>query len=170
MARKKGGEWKSKVFFDSDSSGSGKRYRIADDDLVEKLEELCDLSEEIDAVATYTLPLGEWQLTDLLLYHEFALFETRKWWWTIEKDGEGLHIQRSKDKEDVRDRFKRELRLKGSRWKVTINNERCEPDNTTTVRNLVKWLWRKDELNQTYNYLANNCKDLAGRVYRYVKS
>ena len=108
--RKKGGDWTARVFYDSESSGSGMTYTIAQNDLVETLEMLCDLSERIDAVRTYRTPLSNWQLTQVLFHHEFALFETHQWFWTIEKDGEGIHIQRSKEIWNVRDRFNRDTR------------------------------------------------------------
>ena len=137
--RKKGGDWTARVFYDSESSGSGQTYRIADCDLVETLERLCDLSEEIVAVATYSTPLSNWQLTQLLFHHEFALFETRQWCWTIEKDGEGIHIQRTKQIGNVRDKFNRETRSTGWwRDKVTKERERRQPTNYVTVRDLVK--------------------------------
>ena len=72
--RKKGGEWTARVFYDSESAGSGMTYTIADSDLVDTLERLCDLSERIDAVRTYRTPLSNWQLTQVLFHHEFALF------------------------------------------------------------------------------------------------
>ena len=119
---KKGGvQWQALVFYDSESSGSGSTYTIADCDLVETLERLCELSEEIYAVTTYITPLSKWQVTKFLLHHEFALFETNKWWWTIEKDGEGIHIQRSKDIENVRDKFNR-----GTRSQVGVCHRRVK--------------------------------------------
>ena len=62
-------------------------------------------------VGTYKYPLYKWQLTDFFLFHMFVLFQTDSWWWTIEKNTEGLTIQRSKYKEAVRDNYRRDKRL-----------------------------------------------------------
>ena len=170
MPRKKGADWRSKVFYDADSSGEGQTYEIADRDLKKTMAELCVLTEEISSVRTCKVPLSEWQLSSLLFYHEFVLFETPEWWWTIEKDGEGIHIQRSKDIENVRDRFDRKPRLTGWYWKVTEKKASCKPENPTTLKNLIEWLWDWDELNRAYHVTRkNNCQDLALRVYEYVK-
>ena len=157
------------VFYDADSSGKGQTYEIADGDLKTKMAELC-LNENISSVKTCKVPLSESQLSSLLFYHEFVLFETPEWWWTIEKDGEGIHIQRSKDIENVRDRFDRKPRLTGWYWKVTEKKASCKPENPTTLKNLIEWLWDWDELNRMYHVRKNNCQDLALRVYEYVKS
>ena len=168
---KKGGTWKACVFFDSESSGSGTIRRIADEDLVETLEEIAssDLSEPISEVKTCTKPLSEAQLTNLLFYHEFVVLRTPSYYWSIEKGGEGIHIQRSWHEDNVRHKFNREKRLKGSYWTVTVHRKPVRPGQTTTVRDVIKWLWRKDELNQKYNYLENNCRHLAKRAYNYIK-
>ena len=169
MPRKKGSDWKSKVFYDSESSGKGKTYTIPDKKLKTKMDELCVLDENITAVSTYKVPLSEWQLTSFWSYHEFVLFETERWWWTIEKDGDGIHIQRSKDFENVCEQFDRKPRLTGWYWEVMKKKPRRIPKNYTTLRHLIEWLWFWDELNQTYHVRKNNCQDLALRVYDYVK-
>ena len=64
---KKGGQWKGKVFYDSEAFGSGKTYTIADEDLEETLGELCDLHEEIEAVTTFIATGGCLLLLLLLL-------------------------------------------------------------------------------------------------------
>ena len=63
MRRKKGADWKSKVFFYSESSGKGiyRSYTISEDDLKAQMEELCGLSEKGTAVSIYKVPLSERQ-------------------------------------------------------------------------------------------------------------
>ena len=166
---KKGGKWGSCVFFDTESSGEGEIKKISNEDLIKTFEQLIgdDISEKILNVKTCTKPLSEHQWTDLVFYHEFVVFETKSFYWSIEKGGEGIYIQRSKDEDNVRLKFNREKRLQGCYWKVTQYRATEHPQGHT-VRSLIYWLWDKDELHQSYNYLLNNCKDLAGRVYSFL--
>ena len=169
---KKGGIWENCVFFDTESSGSGRIHRIADSDLIERMEELVgeDLSERITMVKTCTKPLNESQWTNLILYHEFVILKTDSFYWSIEKGGEGIHIQRSYSQDNVRLKFNREKRLQGTYWEVTNYRDPVCPARKTTVHDVLMWLWKRDELKQCYNYLENNCKHLSRRVYEYVKA
>ena len=51
------------------------------------------------------------QLTDLLWYHAFVRFETKGWWWSIEKNGQGVTVQRSKQPQFVKDHYRRGKRV-----------------------------------------------------------
>ena len=121
-----GEKWKPRWF--SSSGGCVKKfaihyipiskYFIDSDQLSVELEKLIDFKTRIVNVLGYWTPLSEAQLTAALLYHRYIVFKTEDgYWWSIEKNDEGLTMQRGKSLEDVRDNYRQELRLKGSYWK-----------------------------------------------------
>ena len=168
---KKGGKWTAKVIFYSESSGSGQVRQIADKDLIHTLDQwigASDLKEQILYIRTCRTPLSEKQLTSLLFYHEFVVFSTSSFYYSIEKNGEGIHIQRSRNGDNVLNRFNREKRLKGSSWQVETHREPHHPLCVCTVRDVMVWLWGEDELNQEYSYLQRNCKHLAKNLYYHI--
>jgi len=67
------------------------------------MEELIKGSEDIEEVRAYQCPLFGVQLTQYLLNHQFIMLETNSWWWSVEKNTEGITIQRSK-KDRIRER------------------------------------------------------------------
>ena len=168
---KKGGKWGSCVFFDTESSGEGEIKKISNEHLIETFEQLIsnDISENILNVKTCTKPLSEYQLTNLVFFHEFVVIETGSFYWSIEKGGEGIYIQHSRHEDNVRLKFNREERLQGPYWKVTQYRATAHPQGHT-VRSLIYWLWDKNELHKRYNYLLNNCKDQSRRVYNFLTS
>ena len=52
----------------------------------------------------------KFQLTDYFFHHAFVVFKTAKHWWSIEKNDKGVTLQRSTEKNDVRDVYGREKR------------------------------------------------------------
>ena len=51
------------------------------------------MAEKIKNVRIYKTPLNKNQWTNALFYHVFVMYETDKYWWSIEKNTEGLTIQ-----------------------------------------------------------------------------
>lgn len=159
---KLGDDWKYEIYFDPEADKDrGPSHHITDDDLIDKLSNLVDVDEKIDRVTVYKLPLSEWQITDFFLYHNFVLFETRKWWWTIEKNSQGITIQRSKHEGAVKDRYRQERRNSG------IKNEESD-EGRKSVGQLIRWLYRENELNKEYNVYTSNCQHFAKAVFNYV--
>ena len=119
---KKGGDWQSVIDFDTEASGSGVMERMDAEDFDEAIEGLIgdDVYEKILSVETYITPLTKHQMTELILHHEFVVFQTENFYWSIEKVGEGLIFQRSVNKDDVQLKRSRESRLKETSWEVTL--------------------------------------------------
>ena len=73
-------------------------------------------NDKISHVSFYTTPLDKTQWTNLVLYHAYVVFytETRngKFWWSLEKNGEALILQMSRNIEDVRDELEGEERIR----------------------------------------------------------
>ena len=161
---KGGDEWSGKVYFDPEADkSSGDSYWISDDELREKLKELIDPSEEIMSVAVYKTPLSESQWSNVYLNHQYTLLETGDWWWSIEKNSEGITVQRSKKHEAVLRRYRQKMRLQStSYWNVQLI---VQDSSKKTMGELVNWLWRKDQLNMTYHWWSDNCQHFASRLF-----
>ena len=78
---------------------------------------------------------------------------------------EGLTMQRSKNRDDVKERYRQQPRLTGTRWKVKFDHEAT---GVKTMSELVTWLKQKDLLNERYNYIANNCQHFGNRVFNFL--
>lgn len=125
------------------------------------LDGYVDKTEEILTVYAYKTHLSEAQVTAFIIYHLFIVFQMKLWWWSIEKDGEGIIIRRSKEWSTIHNENKKEIR--GSKVifvrKATGNR---------SIGDLIHWLCRECELSDSYHFLFSNCKTFAKRVFDYV--
>ena len=79
--------------------------RIGDGELINKMKELVQGHEQITTVSAYKCKLVQAQLTQMVFNHQFVVYETDEWWWSVEKNSEGITIQRSKKLGFVKDRY-----------------------------------------------------------------
>lgn len=159
---KVGDEWTYQIYFDPEADqASGTGYSIEDDELLSTLARLVGVDEKILHVSAYKVPLSSMQLTQLLLYHMFVIFETKAWWWSIEKHSDGITIQRSKKSSAVKERYRQTKRFSGISLMTT-------DERRLSVHDLIKWLYQQNELNKPYHYLSSNCKHFATAVFDHV--
>jgi hypothetical protein len=159
---------KGKLYFDPEADSSqGAHYYIANRQLREKFAELVDDSEMITEVRVYTHPLSGAQVTAGLLHHAFVVFGTDKWWWSIEKNDNGITIQRSKKIEYVRDKYRRNDRKTGlfGMSGIKLKKKRA---GSHTLRKLFKHIYKNDYLNETYDVLENNCQHFADKIWLFI--
>lgn len=134
-SNEKGGDWTHQVYFDPEADQlSGSSYHIEDDKLLEKLGTLVDSEEEILKIYAYKQPILFFQLTKFTMYHMFIVFETRQWWWSIEKNSKGITIQRSKYPSAVQSKYRQTDR--GSRISLVK-----EDKGRKSVEELIRWLY-----------------------------
>ena len=158
---KSGEKWKSTIYFDprADSEEEA-RYEITEDELRTRMGELVD-DEKIINVSVYKVSLSYWQLTNFLFFHAFVVIETDKWWWSIEKDFEGLTIQRSKILKYVKDCY----RKKNRRSNCTLLEE---DGSNFYLMDLVDWLYKSNQLHEKYHLYSNNCQDFAKALFNKI--
>ena len=60
---------------------------------------------KIFTVEMYECPVSNSVVAGWFFKHRFVIFETKKWWWSVEKNDEGITIQRSKNKDNVKSMF-----------------------------------------------------------------
>ena len=162
-----GEEWTSEIYFDPRADGNDTPARISDAELKAKFKQLIDPSEKILNVRVYKTPLSEVQLTNAVSFHAYTVFETDQWWWSIEKNTEGLTIQRAKEFDAVGKRY-RQTKRPGIDFLQFGLQLIKEDEGRKTMDELVDFLYRKDKLNQKYNWATSNCKNLAADIFNFV--
>jgi hypothetical protein len=158
---KKGSNWTYKIYFSPEADkSSSSRHEIEDEELIDKLQTLLDVNENVENIWAYKHALFSWQISETLLYHMLILFETKDWWWSIEKNSEGITIQRSKYKDDVLNKYRGASRPALTEMKTDTGKR--------SMKELIEWLYQKDELNKRYNVLNSNCQHFAKAIFDYV--
>jgi hypothetical protein len=101
-----------------------------------------------------------------LLHHAYIVFETDRWWWSIEKNELGVTIQRSKKLKFVRDKFRRQDRTTD----LFGGGIQCEKKykGSHTVKELIFHIYVKNYLNKDYDVVNKNCKDFAEKIYQFI--
>ena len=126
-------------------------------------------TDNISSVRLYTTPLREAQWTNLIFYHAFVVFNTETdtgtYWWSLEKNGEALVLQMSRNIEDVRDKIEGQRRIKKypNYWKPLFNTGDI---SSISFSELYKYMIEDtDQLNIKYNFSDKNCKKFAKIVF-----
>ena len=154
------------LYLYSMDGGNIRTYTWNNADMVAKYDELeGGRPDKLRNVWNYKVPLSGFRLTqEDLLFHAFVLIQTERWWYTIEVSDKNLTVQRSKCRDDVVERKEGErritLNLGGDDWE---GHEEALPGKT--FRDVLHFIYQKDWLNQNYNLLLKNCKDLARAIF-----
>lgn len=96
-------------------------------------------------------------------YHAFIIFETDKYYWSLEKDTEQVTLQRSTRFSNVRDWTRNRGDEEARR--TPISQIVWRNDGTGTLRDLLYFLWREDLVGRTYDLTNANCQQFASRIY-----
>jgi hypothetical protein len=196
MVGLKGGKWTGKLTFvsyDAKNPSNTVEVKISPEDLAEKLQECgVDLEEEIldmeqwrsDLEGSPNPVMGfRFMSFDYYLYHEFIVFETtNKWMWSIEKNLQGIILQRSKDCGDASKQLLNKARKHPGRapmsdsfwfddnyvraisWRGRRGLRHEEQDvRSLKIKDLVDWLQSGEHISQDrkYHFLLDNCQSFA---------
>ena len=158
-----GKKWKSKTYFNPQATNviGGEQYEITDKELNKKMKELID-NEMIKKIFVHKVSLYKWQSTNFIMYHAFVVIQTDKWWWSIEKNTEGITIQRSRKKKFVQDIYRGIKRA--SQCKLIKEHQ----GNGKGINAVHNWLYQSDQLNKKYNLRKNNCKHFADELFDHL--
>ena len=160
-----GGDKIGTLYLDLESDqSSGSYYTISDDDLLQRFDEIAGTDpEKIVQIKVYATPLHSWQATLGIMYHAYVVLETDKWFYSLEKTDKNIAMQRSKYLSHVRDMRERERR----NTEVVSDRPRCleRAHGKGTVRDVMKYLYRKDLLHKEYCLFNANCKHLAKIIF-----
>ena len=130
-------------------------------------------NDQIRIVNLYTTPLSETQWTNFIFYHAYVIFYTetirgRKYWWSLEKNGNALILQMSSNLEDVRDNNEGERRIKKytTHWRPRVQKSDVAQISFRALYNYL--IVDKDQLNIKYNFAGGNCKKFAKLVFNRI--
>ena len=152
----KGGNWtEALVFHTGSETHHFSHYRLTEE---MSAHEGIDRSEILQKMWLYKRPLTEWQLTQLVCNHQFVVIDSSRWYWSIERDSEKLLLQRNKRLSVVKDY---EGGCPRSKPVVEIKHGDCRG----TMKGLIEFLHRKEELKNEYDWVINNCKTFANSVF-----
>ena len=93
----------------------------------------------------------------MVLNHQFVVIDSPSWWWSIERNNEKL-LQRNNKLSVIEDYNE------GSPRNVPVE-EIKQGDCKGTMKGLIEFLHRKEELQTKYDLVLNNCKTFANRVF-----
>ena len=159
------------LYIYSEAADEGILLRFTQANLHERLEGRinAELSELINCFSTYTIPCSEMQWTALIFFHEFLVFRTMNFWWSIEKDSQGVHIQMSANEENVRINFHGTRRLQHvTYWSVKERMPPRNPETKTTVHDLIQWVAKFGHLKKMSD--VSGRKIFIRRAYSYLSA
>ncbi|XP_037036017.1 uncharacterized protein LOC119074136 [Bradysia coprophila] len=157
-----GGDWTYRLYYYYDVSSHYQSYSYSDSELKTKLlEELYD--DNIARLFRFTCKLSPIQVTKYLAHHKFIICRTSTdWYYSIEKNTKGIYIQRGGSLSRVRDYFLGEERS-GISSNSSAFNEMIS--SSTTIKDIVRWIYESSQLDQPYHVIQSNCQDFAGRLH-----
>ncbi|KAH3866961.1 hypothetical protein DPMN_030085 [Dreissena polymorpha] len=155
------GKWHYKIYFYLETEEGKICGQVGDCGIMTELLNKVGANENIEKVWAYQRPLSKWQMTQFIFFHMFVVFKTRTWWWSIEKNREGINVHRSHIQSDVIDYCRNET--SSSSTKIIE-----EDDGGMNVHDFLNWLLINQELDKEYQYMYSNCKDFARAVFHRV--
>ena len=161
--------WSGNVFYDPDADNKDKNktiHEISDSELCGKLTSLIDATDKIISISIYKIPLKQSQWTNWLLHHQYCVLETNDWYWSIEKNSEGLTIQRGSTLDSVLYRYRQQERLKDDGyWDVQLIRK---DSSNKTMHEVVAWISGTGHLNRTYRPVLSNCQHFSKQLFNAI--
>jgi len=98
---------------------------------------------------------------EVALYHEYVVFDTKSYRWSIEKQPDGVWLQMSKSFALVADKFQDEKRAGWFRGKELFRGVASASHTVDEI------LWKYGD-DYHYDVLTDNCQHFAEAVYLYA--
>ena len=162
-----GGKYTKCLHYDPEAENfnNNKTYKIHDNELLTKTNELPEINDKINYIWVYKNDLFDFQIESILISHHFIVISCYKldnqMFWSFEKNAEGVTVQRSIEISSVRDRYRGKIRknviqLVGGKGKETI-------------KDFIKFIYTKNYLSTDYNLFSNNCQDFV-KIFNFFNS
>jgi hypothetical protein len=145
------------------------------------LWQLCETSfkDDICEVLVYSSPLTNLNRNEKLLYHAFAIFQTKNIeggqtaWWSVEKNGEYIVLQRTikPDQSYIRDYL---YAQQNSQEYATMKKRNtpikllAESSGRGTLFDFLRALSNRQDLNERYHFISSNCQEFASFVFNTI--
>lgn len=167
-----GKDYKYKLFFVPNPKGT-ESIGMVQRELLQKTNELIgeDKSEEILHMEMYKNTLTEVQLTSSAASHHFLVFSTKKWYYSIEKNDQGLFLQRAEKRDSVIKYIKGDRRRIGPTKCTQITLMKTMPDDNSngSLKRLIKFVWDKKLILNKYHIARANCQMFAKIIFDHRK-
>ncbi|XP_075241821.1 uncharacterized protein LOC142336788 [Convolutriloba macropyga] len=129
-------------------------------------------SEPILSASVFKTPNNKYQPTCMFLRHEYVVFETKKYWWSIEKMAHNgsVWIQRSPSFSSVAAWFRGEERIQFW-WRIgglrRLKTHKLEP-SSLTICDFFQYLDTQNEDAVSEHWLGGLESNFARRVFNYL--
>jgi ankyrin repeat protein len=136
-----------------------KKFNEAGAEITEMLELLEDIDKESKITECETHENSMYSATDWKeAFHGFIVFKTTSetdgdYWWSLEKDTEYIILQRSSNKENVKDKLEGKQRKK-------VKPIREDLKGKGTIKDLLALLWAHQLIAEKYHIWKSNCHSL----------
>lgn len=154
-SKKTGSEWTSTLVY-YDEAERELQYET------EELDNLKNLIGQTQLIREVIASKAKMFIENKLVFHEFVVFNSGEWWFSIEKHTNFITLQRHPNKKTVTYELRRHPRNR-----VTPEYRRPLP-GTKCLDDLIQWLIDEKELDKMYHYYNSNCQLFADRVYTYL--
>ena len=161
------GEYSFMLYYDPQADKlTGAAYEISHKELQKKAREHFREYDPIQSVeiCRHPLPLTGTPGEEFYAYHAFVIIKSEKYWYSIEKNKEGIILQRSQHKDCVMDKLKREKRSTPIS-RVRYDSQMCGK----SLILLLDFIHEKNLLKNEYKLLTDNCKYFAANVFNHLK-
>ncbi len=133
----------------------------AEVEIVKMLEILKDIDKHSKITQVEAYRSSMMKITDAFkAYHVFIVFKSTSetadygiYWWSLEKNTEYIVLQRSRNKENVKDKLKGEQRNKVKLIEKDLKGK-------GTIKDLFDILWAHQIIKKKYNVVKSNCQTL----------
>ena len=115
----------------------------------------------IEFVWQYQCPLWQWQLTQYVFNHQFIVLKTKSTYWSLEKNSDGITIQKNTSENKVKDVIRTHQRPKNIQL-IRGAELHCNADF------LIYWFENAEHLKKPYNIMSSNCKDFANELFELM--
>ena len=140
------------------------KISVEKEQLLKFFEELETKEEEIREAKIWKHPLsylpgifGDW--------HEYTVVESTNWYWSFEKQMDGIYVQRSKNEADVKNQFYGKSRSARIWPEGRFNNSVMHGEN---VYNISQWIINRNALGRPYHVTRSNCHYFASLLYEAI--
>ncbi len=142
---------------------SGKNYFLFNDSQLSdgRLNGLYS-NEEIELVQLYADALAPGGIRFGVFSHSFVIVYTRAWYWSFEKNAQGVFVERSKYLWRVRDDFKHRARS------GHVGHLKTENSYGKTINDVIKLIYSKNLLSDRYHTFDNNCHFFSCTLFKFI--
>ncbi|KAE9546932.1 hypothetical protein FO519_009856, partial [Halicephalobus sp. NKZ332] len=138
----KGGDWTDNLVFIDYEDHKPTKTTLNEEKLLNDFEKLKANEEEILKAKIWKYPLWKLQVIFGGLWHEYTVVKSTNWYWSFEKQMDGIYVQRSREITDVKDKLNGKDRSALIRPEGRSNDDINYKEN---IYNVIEWIINNGE-------------------------